>query len=144
MTDRTELGKGAFKYAAPCAWNQLQTVLNLKEPVSLGVFKLLLNDLEATQNGCKCFDWLLEWSLLLFIAWDNIYMKLWIFYNLVIYYLLYYVLCYMFHVVMSVTLLICAAACLGQNALGKEIFNLNEFSFWLNKGNNKTGWGVTV
>lgn len=53
---RTELGKGAFKYAAPCTWNQLQNVLNLKEPVSLVDFKLLLNNMEATQIGCRCYD----------------------------------------------------------------------------------------
>jgi len=68
---RTELGKEAFKYAAPCAWNQLQNVLNLQEPVSRVDFILLLNDMEATQTGCRCYAWLFWRSLLLFIACDK-------------------------------------------------------------------------
>ncbi len=35
-----ELGKRAFKYAAPVAWNQLQNYLNLRELVSLDTFKV--------------------------------------------------------------------------------------------------------
>jgi len=48
---QTEMGKGLFMCVAPSAWNQLQNVLNLQEPVSLVAFKLLLNDIEATHTG---------------------------------------------------------------------------------------------
>jgi len=43
-----------------------------------------------------------------------------------------YAICYMFFYVCN--FVIFAAACLDQDTLGKEIFNLNEFFFWLNKG----------
>lgn len=52
---RTELEKRAFKKAAPSAWNQLQNYLNLRELVSLDLFKGILNDLEASRSGYKCF-----------------------------------------------------------------------------------------
>lgn len=52
---RTELGKRAFRYAAPTAWNELQGSLNLQELVSLGHFKLVLKNLEVAKSGCKCF-----------------------------------------------------------------------------------------
>jgi len=52
----TEMGKGSFMYAAPSAWNQLQDVLHLQEPVSLVAFKLLLNDIEAIHTVCNCYE----------------------------------------------------------------------------------------
>ena len=39
---RTELGKKAFRFAAPSAWN---------------TFKGKLDDLEAKTSGCRCFAW---------------------------------------------------------------------------------------
>lgn len=98
-------------------------VLNLKEPVSLVDFKLLWNNMEATQICCRCYDWLSYdgRSLLLLIACDNMWNSdfLWL-YNYLL--LVQTVIC--FYVCNLVN---CAAACLGQDALGKEIFNLNLF-----------------
>lgn len=52
---RTDLGKRAFSYAAPQAWNLLQTELKLRELVSLNALKATLTDLEAGRCVCKCF-----------------------------------------------------------------------------------------
>ena len=52
---RTELGKRAFSYAAPQAWNLLQTELKLRELVSLNTLKGTLTDLEAGRCVWKCF-----------------------------------------------------------------------------------------
>ena len=53
---RTELGKKAFRFAAPHAWNELQKDLKLKDLVSLDTFKSMLSNLEANTSGCRCFD----------------------------------------------------------------------------------------
>ena len=54
---RTELGKTAFKYAAPFSWNSFQTVLKLTELVTIGEFKSLLRDRERASFGkCDCFN----------------------------------------------------------------------------------------
>ncbi len=54
---RTELGKKAFKYAAPSTWNKLQKSMKLNKLVSLVAFKRMLTDLEAATSGCRCFAW---------------------------------------------------------------------------------------
>jgi len=54
---RLEMGKRGFKFAAPAAWNLLQTDLGLREPVSFGVFKNRLKELEGNSSSCKCFLW---------------------------------------------------------------------------------------
>ena len=52
---RTELGKKAFKYAAPSSWNNLQKDLNLSELVTLGEFKAILKVREDnTFDQCNC------------------------------------------------------------------------------------------
>ncbi len=43
----TELGKKAFQFADPSAWNNLQIRLQLRELVSLDVCKVILNNLET-------------------------------------------------------------------------------------------------
>lgn len=53
---RTELGKKAFRFAAPSSWNDLQKELKLNELTSLDTFKRKLKELEAGTSGCKCFD----------------------------------------------------------------------------------------
>ncbi len=53
---RTELGKKLFKFAAPFAWNKLLIKLQLKELVSLDIFKGFLNNLEMETLRCRCFD----------------------------------------------------------------------------------------
>ena len=52
---RTELGKKAFRFPAPSAWNMLQTTLKENELVSLNTFKGKLDYLEAETSGCRCF-----------------------------------------------------------------------------------------
>ena len=52
---RIGLGERAFRYAAPAAWNKLQEQLNLKELVSLPVFKETLCKMDMSTAGCKCF-----------------------------------------------------------------------------------------
>ena len=47
---RTELGKKAFSFAAPSAWNALQTDSNLSELISLGAFRSMLNDRQETMD----------------------------------------------------------------------------------------------
>ena len=52
---RTELGKKAFQYAAPYAWNTVQKQLKLPELVTLGEFKGILKDREDSSLGqCNC------------------------------------------------------------------------------------------
>lgn len=45
--DSTEMGDGAFKYAAPHAENSLQNHLKMKDLVSLNI-------LEANASDCRC------------------------------------------------------------------------------------------
>ncbi len=52
---RTNLGKTAFKYAAPSDWNSLQMKLQLNQLVSLSKFKTLLRPIENDLMICKCF-----------------------------------------------------------------------------------------
>ena len=53
---RTELGKKAFKYAAPASWNNLQKELKLSELVTLGEFKSVLKERENSSfTQCDCF-----------------------------------------------------------------------------------------
>lgn len=52
---RTELGKRAFVYSAPSAWNFLQKDLKLSELISLNAFKSRLREPEMTCLNCKCF-----------------------------------------------------------------------------------------
>ena len=52
---RTELGKKAFGFAAPSAWNMLQKTFKQNELVSLNIFKRKFDDLEAETSGCRCF-----------------------------------------------------------------------------------------
>lgn len=52
---RTELGKRAFVYSAPSAWNLLQKDLKLSELISLNAFKSRLREPEMTCLNCKCF-----------------------------------------------------------------------------------------
>ena len=49
---RTEIGKRAFGYSAPSAWNLLQNDLKRKELVSLNLFKSKTKDLEAVSMRC--------------------------------------------------------------------------------------------
>ena len=51
---RTELGKRAFVYSAPSAWNYLQKDLKLSELISLNAFKSRLRTLESIL--CNCFS----------------------------------------------------------------------------------------
>ena len=44
---RMEMGKGAFVYSAPSAWNTLQNDLKLNELISLNAFKSKMKTLEA-------------------------------------------------------------------------------------------------
>ena len=53
---RIGLGERAFRYAAPATWNKLQEQLNLKELVSLPVFKETLCKMDISTASCKCFD----------------------------------------------------------------------------------------
>lgn len=53
---RTELGEKSCQFAAPSSRNRSQTGLNLKEPVSLNVFKAILKDLKVQTSGCNCFN----------------------------------------------------------------------------------------
>ena len=53
---RTEMGKKAFKYAAPFAWNNLQTQLQFKELLSLHAFKKTIKDLDVDTQVCRCFE----------------------------------------------------------------------------------------
>ena len=52
---RTEIGKRAFLYSAPSAWNMFQSVLKLKALISLNPFKLKKKELETDSLRCKCF-----------------------------------------------------------------------------------------
>lgn len=52
---RTEMGKKAFLYSAPSAWNTLQKDLKLTDLVSLNAFKSKMKDVEADALICKCF-----------------------------------------------------------------------------------------
>ena len=53
----SELGENVCRYAASYAWNRLQNCLNLKQLLSLNLFKLMLNIQDTETFGCKCFDW---------------------------------------------------------------------------------------
>ena len=52
---RTEIGKRAFVYSAPSAWNILQKVLKLNDFISLNAFKLKMKKIETDSLRCKCF-----------------------------------------------------------------------------------------
>ena len=60
---RTELGKKAFRFSAPSAWNSLQTEFKLQSLVSLNVFKSEMKALEYRSSECHSFNW---WLLLFF------------------------------------------------------------------------------
>ncbi len=52
---RTELGKRAFKYAAPGSWNNQQKDLKSTELVTMGEFRSILKDREnSTLGQCVC------------------------------------------------------------------------------------------
>ena len=51
----TEIGKRAFVYSAPSAWNMLQNVSKLKDLISLNAFKFKMKELETDSLRCKCF-----------------------------------------------------------------------------------------
>lgn len=52
---KTELGKKAFKYAAPSACNDVQEDLKLSELITLGKFNTFLKDRESSSLGhCNC------------------------------------------------------------------------------------------
>ncbi len=57
-------GKNKFKFAAAFTWNNLQIKLQLRELVSLDVFKVILNNLEMETLGCRCFDLCIDILLL--------------------------------------------------------------------------------
>lgn len=42
-------GEVAFKYAAPCSWNNAQKDLKLSELITAGEFKETLNDLQNSR-----------------------------------------------------------------------------------------------
>lgn len=98
---RTELGKKTFKFAASSAWNNPQNNLKLKELVSLDVFNVILNDLEAETLGCRCFVWF-SYVLVIFIVILFLFDR-----------------CYLLDLREF-----CVTDSLGQDAL-EEIFNLN-------------------
>ena len=52
---RTEIGRRAFVYSAPSAWNILQKVLKLNYFISLNAFKLKMKKIETDSLRCKCF-----------------------------------------------------------------------------------------
>ncbi len=56
---RTELGKQAFMFSAPAAWNQLQTDWLLQELILIRAFrnvvKVLKADSKRVRNGCLLF-----------------------------------------------------------------------------------------
>ena len=41
---RTQLGKKAFKYTAPSAWNNVQKELKLSDWITMGEFKSILKE----------------------------------------------------------------------------------------------------
>lgn len=52
---RTEFGKRAFSFAAPLAWNTLQTELKLSKLISLGAFRSILKDRQRKLiEQCLC------------------------------------------------------------------------------------------
>ncbi len=52
----TDLGKKAFRYAAPWSWNDIQKDLRLSELITLGEFQSILKDRETSSLGqCACF-----------------------------------------------------------------------------------------
>lgn len=52
---RTELGKRAFAFSAPTAWNKLQNDLRLDQLITLNAFKTKMKELEADLITCRCF-----------------------------------------------------------------------------------------
>lgn len=53
---RTELGKRTFNFAAPSAWNTLQTDLKLSDLISLEAFSsIITNRQRDTMGQCLCF-----------------------------------------------------------------------------------------
>lgn len=52
---RTEMGKKAFRFSAPDAWNNLQSELHLHHIVSLNEFKALVITLVSEHSLFKCF-----------------------------------------------------------------------------------------
>ena len=55
-TALSDIGKRAFRYAAPAAWNFLQKTLKLPELISMNSFAAILKDKEHQSIGvCSCF-----------------------------------------------------------------------------------------
>ena len=53
---RTEFGERAFSFAAPLAWNTLQTELKLSKLIPLGAFRSILKDRQRKlTEQCLCF-----------------------------------------------------------------------------------------
>ena len=52
---RTEMGKKAFRFAAPSSWLELQSELKLLSLVSLNIFKSLMSPIVSRLHECKCF-----------------------------------------------------------------------------------------
>lgn len=52
---RTELGKKAFVYAAPTAWNLLQNELKMRLFITLEAFKSKMNEKKTDSLRCRCF-----------------------------------------------------------------------------------------